>query len=87
MIRMLDRKMKNFTEEEYNKSSIRETVDSTAKMLAIDLSKWYFGGALEGDDWFNVFHNNIKMENHCLNIEFYKVKEEWILERFEVIQD
>jgi len=79
--------MKNFTEEEYNKSSIKKAVDYSAEMLAIDLSKWYFGGGVEGDDWFNVYFNNIKMENHCLNIEFYKVKEEWILERFEVMQD
>ncbi len=79
--------MKNYTEIEYNKLPIRLEVDKIIIFLGLDKTKWYFGEATEGDDYFNVYFSNLNLEDHALNFDFNLIENKWVLERAEITQD
>jgi hypothetical protein len=77
----------NHIEKEYNLLPIKKDVDQIIKDLGIDITKWYFGEATEGDDYFSVYFGNEKVENHSLTVDFLLKDNKWILERCEINQD
>jgi len=80
--------MKNYTEKEYNNNTVISIdVYEIMVRLGIDDKKWYFGEAVEGDGWFNVYFSNKIMEDHTLNFDFIFKNNKWYLEKVEIIQD
>jgi len=60
----------NYSEQEYNLLPIKKNIDQLISKLGINIPCWYYGEATQGDDYFNVYFSNIKLEDHTLSFDY-----------------